>query len=251
MAFFSNPKKKTLKRQPICSVVIAAAGTSNRMEGKDKLFHELHGAPVIAHTLMAFQKCDLIDEIILVAREDRFETLGETCKKFDIEKVDKIIIGGNTRLESVQNGVFAVSKNAGIIAIHDGARPCVDEKIIKNTIETAAKHHAAAPAVPVSSTIKRVKANRILETVEREDLVEIQTPQIFVAEVIKTALANAFKKGIDITDDCKAVELIGFPVYITEGSRNNIKITSKEDLLIAEAILRKQSEVVCRIATDQ
>ena len=237
MPFVSTLRKMRSGKIPSCTVVIAAGGCSERMNGEDKLFVEIQGAPVLAHTLAAFSDCSYIKEIIVVARDTCMERVARICEQFEISKVSKVIVGGPTRLESVMNGVFAVSKKAEIIAIHDGARPCVSPDIIIKAIETAAKHHAAAPAVPISSTIKRVQGDIVKETVERDNLFEIQTPQVFAASLIKAALTNANRKSVDITDDCSAVELIGASVHITEGSRCNIKITTQEDLFIAEAII--------------
>jgi len=140
----------------------------------------------------------------------------------------------------VINGVFAVSAKTKLIAIHDGARPCIDIKIIESAINAAAKYHAAAPATQIISTIKRVDNGMISETVSREGLYEIQTPQVFRTEIIKAALTNAAKKSIAITDDCMAAEMIGVRAYIVEGSRDNIKITENKDMQRAESILRRR-----------
>ena len=240
MSLISRMLKKGRERIPPCCAVIAAAGSSERMEGGDKLYTDINGVPVLAHTLGILQKCDLVKEIIVVAREDRIEQVSEICGSCGVNKANKIIVGGGTRLESVLNGVMAVSKNMHLVAIHDGARPCVSPEIIKRTIAAAARHRAAAPAVKASSTVKRVKDGIVTATIDREQLYEIQTPQVFETNLIKAALTNAFNKRADITDDCMAAELIGIPVYVTEGSRNNIKITTREDIVIAEAILRNQ-----------
>jgi len=221
-----------------CSAVIAAAGSSQRMDGEDKLFVEICGMPVLAHTLLAFQRCSEVSEIVVVAREDCLKRVGDICKHYGIDKASKVMKGGATRLESVYKGVFAVSGKSQLIAIHDGARPCIEGPIIKAAIDDAAKHLAVAPGVPVSSTIKKVKDGVVLETVDRESLVEIQTPQVFIAELIKGALTMARDESIEVTDDCKAVELLGVHVHIIEGSRKNIKLTANEDLVVAEAILK-------------
>ena len=241
MSFTSSLKKIRQDRVPVCSAVIAAAGASQRMSGEDKLFIEIDGAPVLAHTLAAFQNCGYISETIIVVRDDMTERVIAICEQFGITKAAKLIIGGPTRLLSVLNGVYAVSEKAGLIAIHDGARPCIDPGTIERAILSAAKYNAAAPAVPVSSTIKRVRDGTVTETLDREDIFEVQTPQVFTAELIKAALTNACNRSIDVTDDCKAVEIIGAAVRITEGSRNNIKITTSEDVIIAEAILKAGS----------
>ena len=230
-------RKWRLGKTLSCSVVIAAAGISRRMEAGDKLFILINGEPVLIHTLKAFQSCKLVNEIIVVVSEENLERVAGLCKEYSIGKATNVIIGGQTRLASVFNGVYAASKKADLIAIHDGARPCVDQNLISSAINTAAKHHAAAPAVPVNSTLKNVMDNRIINTVDRDNIFEVQTPQVFNAAVIKAALTNATRKSIEITDDCKALEIIGFPIRITEGSPLNIKLTTKEDIRIAEAIL--------------
>ena len=207
------------------------------MGGRDKLFIEIGGIPVIIHTIMSFSRCDYIDEIIVVVRGDSLEKVVALCKEYNILKVTKVMVGGDTRLESVINGVLAVSWKSELIAIHDGARPCVDNRIIEKTVLKATKRHAAAAGVSVNSTLKRVKSNVILETIDRQNMIEIQTPQTFNADLIKAALKKAKKDNPSITDDCMAAELLGVPVYVTEGSRNNIKITTNEDIVIASAIL--------------
>lgn len=228
------------KKDRFCSAVIVAAGSSKRMGSEDKLFVEICGAPVLAHTLMSFQKAEGVDEIIVVAREDCLERVGGICRAFGIGKAAKIMVGGDTRLDSAISGAFAASGKAKLIAIHDGARPCVSADVIESAIGAAGKRHAAAPGLAVSSTLKRAKDGIIAETVDREGLFEIQTPQVFAAEIIRAALTNARKKGVAVTDDCRAAELIGAPVHMTEGSRSNIKITTREDLVVAEAILRSR-----------
>ena len=240
MAFISTINKMRSGKIPSCSAVIAAAGSSLRMGGEDKLFISINGAPVLAHALSAFQKCRYIDEIIIVTNEKNIGRTGDICKKFGISKASKIIIGGETRLVSVMNGVFAVSGKAKLIVIHDGARPCTEQTVIERTIETAAKYHAAAPAAAISSTVKKAENNIVVETIDREGLFEIQTPQVFAAALIKAALTKAFKKSIEVTDDCMAVELLGATVHITEGARSNIKLTTNEDVMIARAILAQK-----------
>ncbi|MCL2124387.1 MAG: 2-C-methyl-D-erythritol 4-phosphate cytidylyltransferase [Oscillospiraceae bacterium] len=231
---------KRSKNAPACTAVIAAAGSSRRMGGGDKLFAELHGAPVLAYTLMAYQKCALIDEIIVVARADALTDVSALCEKYRITKAVKVIVGGETRLLSVLNGIYAVEEKAELVAIHDGARPCVDSATIIRAIEAAMRHHAAAPAIPVSSTVKRARDGIISETVDREGLYEMQTPQVFDKDLIKAALTNAKNKSVDVTDDCQAVEMLGCPVHITEGTRENIKITTSSDLRVAEAFLAER-----------
>ena len=237
--------KKFLSRVvnvPPCSVVVAAAGSSARMGGIDKLFLEIGGIPVLAHTLRALAGCRSIREIIVVTREEEVEKVAEMCAGHQITKISKIIAGGATRMESVYNGVLQVSPEAELIAIHDGARPFVTENLIALVVEAAAKYNAAAPAVPVTSTVKQAKNGMVVKTIDRSELFEIQTPQIFTAELIKAALQNAVDQSLYITDDCMAVEALGCPVKLTSGSRENIKLTTKADIIYAEALFsRRQS----------
>lgn len=245
MSFVSKVAREVLRyissregRAPTCSAVIAAAGYSERMNGEDKLFLEVCGAPVLAHTLAVFQKCGFIDEIIVVARPDRLSEVGELCRAYGASKVSKIIAGGGTRLDSVLNGLLAVPGDSQYIAIHDGARPCVTEDIVNCAIAAATRYHAVAPAVQIGSTVKRAIGGVVTETIDRENLFEIQTPQVFVTDLIKAALSNAKDKAANVTDDCMAAELLGIPIYLLEGSRSNVKITTDDDLSLVEAILQ-------------
>lgn len=224
------------KKKAICSVVVAAAGSSARMEGTNKLFIEIGGKPVLAHTLTALNKCKEVSEIIIVTRRDDMNTVAQLCTTYKVTKISKIIIGGSTRLESVFLGVQQVAKDSLLIAVHDGARPFVTESLVSNTVGAALRFSAAAPAVPVTSTIKMAKNGMVEKTIERDNLFEVQTPQIFVADLLKGALQNAINKSLYITDDCMAVEAIGCPVKLTDGSRENMKLTTVADIAYAEAV---------------
>jgi len=234
LSLFTNYKSK---KPPNCTVVIAAAGSSVRYKGEDKLLLSVAGKPVIMHAIEAFERCKLINEIIVVTSHDKVELISEMCADYALTKVKIVIKGGETRLESVLNGVYAASKKSKLIAIHDGARPCISSEIIEEIIKKAAVYNAAAPGVQITSTVKRVIDGVITETVDRDSLIKIQTPQIFRAEIIKAALSNAKRKQLEITDDCMAVEAIGVPVRVVEGSRKNIKITTPDDLQLAQQYL--------------
>lgn len=230
-------QKSNVGKKPFCSVVVAAGGSSARMEGQNKLLLELNGMPVLAHTLTALNKCREISEIIVVTRESDMAVVAQLCVTHKVTKLSKIILGGQTRLASVYNGVQHVSPASKLIAVHDGARPFVTEQMVTMTVETALKYFAAAPAVPVTSTIKQVKNGMVLKTIDRENLFEVQTPQVFIAELLKGALQNAIEKSLYITDDCMALEAIGCTVKLTEGSKENLKLTTVTDVAYAEAIL--------------
>lgn len=223
------------KAPPKCAVVVAAAGSSTRM-GRDKLLLTLRGVPVLVHSLRVFDACDAVEEIVLSVRPESLEAAAALVREYGIKKAAKIVAGGKTRPESVHNGVLAVRRDIPYIAVHDGARPFVTEAILLDALRAASEHQAAAAAVPIVSTVKRAEGGLVRETLSREGLYEIQTPQVFQAELLKAALARALELNLPITDDCMAVEALGCPVYLTEGSRENIKLTTEADLPLAEAI---------------
>ena len=236
-------KAVQLKRKlahPYCAAVVVAAGSAARMEGTDKIFAILDRLPVICRTLDAFERCDLIDEVVVVAREDTIERMSRLCPAYP--KARMVVPGGATRLGSVLAGVQAVSSEAKLIAVHDGARPLVPVEVITKTAAKAAKFAAAAPAIPVKDTIKVSTDGTVQQTPDRRTLYAVQTPQIFDADLLRAALQNALDKQLAITDDCSAVEAIGMTVQLTDGSEENIKITTPLDLELAEAILRRRKQ---------
>ena len=232
--------KKTV--EPHCSAVIVAAGSSERM-GSDKLMMKLGELPVLVRTLKAFQASPLVDEIIVVTKMEKLQEIADLCKEYGIEKVNRVIAGGRTRTESALAGVSEVQPAAKLIAIHDGARPLVTEDLILRTVHAAAEHMAAAPAVKCVDTLKAVDENGcMIGTVDRETTVRIQTPQVFRAEIIKGALTKAVEKGIMLTDDCAAAEMMGVHAKTVLGDEDNIKITTPRDLLFAAEILKERGE---------
>lgn len=233
-----RPKPKS----PHFSAVIVAAGNSQRM-GNDKLMAELGGKPVLARTLMAFQKSEYVDEIIVVTRVDRIEEIADLCKKYNIDKASKVICGGATRTESALAGVSEVQAKARLIGIHDGARPLVSQAVIERTAVAARDYLSAVPAIRSTDTLKKIDENGVVvDAVDRECTVRIQTPQIFAADYIKGALTNAMNKGVALTDDCSAMEAMGVKTHVVEGDENNIKLTTPRDMIFAEAILRERGE---------
>lgn len=237
-----NLFKKSEKKEPHCSAVIVAAGSSQRM-GSDKLMMKLGEIPVLARTLKAFQSSPLVDEIVVVTRLDKLQEIADLCKEYGIDKVSRVIAGGKTRTESALAGVSEVSSSAKLIAIHDGARPLVTADVILRTVYAAAEHMAAAPAVPSVDTLKAVDAEGcIIGTVDRETTLRIQTPQIFRAELIKGALTKAVEKGMTLTDDCAAAEMMGVRTKTVLGDEDNIKITTPRDMLFAAEILKERGE---------
>ena len=232
-------RKKQRQSGPACAAVVAAAGSSTRM-GEDKLMLPLGEEPVILHTLRALELCPYVEEIVVVTREQLIVPLGELCRDYQLGKVRKIVLGGDTRTQSVRLGTLEVSEQAELIAIQDGARPLVSQQVLEQVILTAARCGAAAPAVPVKDTIKRAENGVVLETPERSQLFAVQTPQVFEAGLIRAALHKVLEDGAEITDDCSAVERLGMKVVLTQGADENIKITTPADLAVAEAFLSRR-----------
>ena len=236
-------RSRRKKERPRCAAVIVAAGSGQRMQGVDKIMTELAGAPVIVHTVRAFEESPCIDEIVVVARRDQVETMERLLEKHGFTKIRAVVPGGETRVESVENGLRAISRDMELVAVQDGARPLVTEEIIARTVERAAQCHAAAPAVPVKDTIKEIdRQGKVLSTPDRASLRAVQTPQVFQRDLLLAAWEKARQTGKSHTDDCGAMEAFGVPVYLTEGSEENLKITTQLDLYLAEYILKRRNQ---------
>ncbi|MGL4731798.1 MAG: 2-C-methyl-D-erythritol 4-phosphate cytidylyltransferase [Clostridium sp.] len=220
-------------------VIVLAAGKGKRMgANKNKQFLEIDNKPILYHTLMAFNQNELIDEIILVSAKEEIEYCKkEVVEKYNIEKVKKIVAGGKERQNSVLNGINQL-ENCEIVLIHDGARPFVDDEIIKNSIVYAKKHGACACGVTPKDTIKIKDENGIsVETPDRNNLFAVHTPQSFKYDIITECHRKISQENIAVTDDTMVVEHYGYKVFLYEGSYKNIKITTPEDLLLAEKII--------------
>lgn len=241
-------KQSEIKR-PVCTALIAAAGIASRMEGRDKLFCILGDRPVLAGTLGVFQLCPAIDHIVVVARREKQRDIEKLCAQFGITKLYSVVAGGETRTRSVALGLSALPGHTKLVAIHDGARSFVTLEVIEKTVSLAAITGAAAAGVRVKDTLKRTEGGVITDTPDRSLYWSIQTPQVFDSDLIRRAHAEAAALGIEATDDCALVERLGHKVYISEGSYKNIKITTPEDLICAQALLEKGEEPVmkCRI----
>lgn len=231
------------------SVVIAAAGLSSRMKTKvNKQFLNINSKPVLAHTLEAFSNCEEVDEIVLVTQEIELENCKKNIvEKYSIGKIKEIVIGGATREESVYNGLKKVSADTDIIISHDGARPFIKENHIIESIRVALDTGACILGVPVKDTIKVVEAGSVERTPKRDRLWAIQTPQTFKKNIIIEAYENAKRLGLSGTDDSSLVEYMGLDVKIIMGDYNNIKITTLEDMLIANSIVNNQEEIMSKI----
>ena len=207
------------------------------MEGIDKVLAPLGGVPVLVHTLRAFQQCPRITQVVVVTREDLLVEVADLCRDFALTKVTKVVKGGKERIHSVQAGLQEVREDAELIAIHDGARPLLPPDVLEEVLQTAARTGAAAPAVPVTDTVKRAQDGLAVETVDRSTLFAVQTPQVFQADLIRAAVHKALEDGEVLTDDCAAVERLGMKVSLTRGSRENLKLTTPFDLVVGEAVL--------------
>jgi 2-C-methyl-D-erythritol 4-phosphate cytidylyltransferase len=224
--------------------VIVSAGLGHRFqEGTKKQFLPLSGKPVLARALDPFEASPLIRSICLVVgREDMEYCLREIVEKYRYGKISKTVPGGKTRQESVKNGIDALPADSDIISIHDGVRPFVTKEMIEDSIHGARRLEAVVMAVPVKDTIKMTRPDgTVLQTLERDSLWQVQTPQTFQAILIREAYQRAEKDGFAGTDDAALVERLGAKVHVLRGSYANIKITTPEDLILAHFILQ-QSE---------
>ena len=234
-------KKK--KAPPFVTAIIPAAGASRRMGGGNKLLMELEGVPVLGRTLLALEHCEIIREIIIAASEDNIVTYAELGKNLGITKLTKVVKGGDTRQESVYKAALEADPQAKYLAVHDGARPLVTTEVVENACKGAFLHTCAAAGVKVHDTIKKVdSSDHVEQTMDRECLRAMQTPQVADKNLLLAALKNALDQGIAVTDECAALELLGARPVITEGSFENIKITTPVDLQFARAVLEGREQ---------
>ena len=233
---FTKPARKLLPLK-YCGAVIVAAGSASRMGGIDKVMAPLKGEPMILRTVRNFQECDAVSEIVIVTREDLIVPISNLCK--NMPKVKAVVVGGKSRQESVHLGLNAFSDKVKLAAVHDGARPLITWQVIDRVIRAANTYGAAAPAIPVKDTIKVVEGRLVESTPDRSKLFAVQTPQVFDFDLLRGALKKAEQEGAQVTDDCSAVELMGFKVKIVEGDERNLKVTTPMDLKIAELLLEE------------
>ena len=224
------------------SAVIVCAGNSTRMGGINKILLPLGNRLVIGVTMQAFQACESISEIIIVARDSDIPEIIKEAENAGITKLKECTTGGNTRQESVINGIKKISKDSQLVAVHDGARPLIKPEHIEKAIKDAKVFGGATLGVPVKDTIKVVDDGIITDTPPRKSLYITQTPQIFKRNLYFEGIDFALEHGLDFTDDCQLVEAIGGKVYMTTGDYTNIKITTPEDIKIAETLLKMRDE---------
>ena len=222
------------------SAIIVAAGQGTRMRSTvDKLFLELAGCPVVAHTWRRFETAECIREIVIVVRDGSQSAFDKLAAHHAFKKPFRLVVGGKERQDSVWNGLEALSPGAEIVAIQDAARPCTSRALIAATVAAAREMGAAVAAQPVTDTIKESHdGKRIERTLDRTRLWAVQTPQTFRVEIIRRALSEVRRRGLVVTDDTAACELIGQPVQLVVRPEPNPKVTRPDDMPYVEAILR-------------
>ncbi|MFA5339833.1 MAG: 2-C-methyl-D-erythritol 4-phosphate cytidylyltransferase [Candidatus Omnitrophota bacterium] len=224
------------------AAIVAAAGKGERLKSKvHKPFVALGKDPILLHALRVLDNSNLVGEIIVVAHQADLPKARLLLKKAKLKKFKEIVAGGKRRMDSVKNGLSAVSEDADYVIIHDGCRPFIDNKMISSVLGAAETFGAAIAAVPVKPTIKEVeKGNFVAATLKRETLVDVQTPQAFRKDLLLRAYDKAFAEGAEgaeATDDSALVERMGIKVKVVDGSYKNIKITTQEDLRYAKMLM--------------
>ena len=221
----------------LISAIIAAGGQGTRFNSdRPKQFLELLGKPVIIHTLERFERCDAIDEIVLVLPDDEINAFVPIAERSGLKKLKRIVVGGVTRAESVRSGLDAVDASSEIVAVHDGARPLVTSAEIAAVVETAASTGAACLVTAVTDTVKTVEDGVVTGTVDRLTLRRALTPQAFKYDILRRAFDGA-ELGENVTDECFLVEKLGVAISAVEGDPRNIKITRPDDIVVGEAYL--------------
>ncbi len=236
--------KRFRKEEPplSCAAVIVAAGSAQRM-GFDKMTVMLDGQPVLVRAANAFEQCPLVDEIVVVTRSDRLEEIADLCSQYSLSKVTAVVCGGKTRTESALAGVMALKKDCRLTAIHDGARPLVSQRVIEECIKRASVQYAAVPVLKSKDTLREVDEDGNVKCLcDRDRIVRIQTPQVFLTDILKGALSDAVSRGMVFTDDAEAVQRMGLKIQTVEGDEENLKLTTPDDLQLARGILEQRRE---------
>ena len=216
------------------SVIIVAAGNSSRMEGVKKQFLKIGGVPVVIRSARKFQQIDEVGEIVIVTGKEDISYTEQLVKQYGVKNT-VVTQGGNSRQQSVLSGLSCCNQKNDLVAIHDAARPFVRLEEIQQVFQMAKKYGAATLGAPVKDTIKIVEDGIIQFTPSRSSLYLTQTPQVFEMELYKKAVERAQQNHWDFTDDCQLIEQYGFPVHIVTASYTNIKITTPEDIVLAES----------------
>ncbi|MBQ8338068.1 MAG: 2-C-methyl-D-erythritol 4-phosphate cytidylyltransferase [Oscillospiraceae bacterium] len=225
------------------SIIIAAAGSASRMQGLDKLMYKIGGREVFMYSVLAFDNSKCTDKIVVVTSEDKLNRVQACLDSANLRVPYEVVLGGDTRQKSITNGLNACLDTSNCVIIHDAARPMITPELIDRVYEEAIINDkmAATLGVKVKDTVKQVSSDETIEfTPDRSALRIAQTPQIFEMSLYKLALSEAVKNNKDYTDDCQLVEAIGRRVYVVEGDYKNIKITTPEDLILAEVYLKER-----------
>lgn len=219
-------------------VVVTAAGLSRRMGGGNKLLLPLRGVPVLVHTLRVFQDLPEVDEIVVSAPPGQEEEYAGLFREHGLDRVRHVVPGGSQRQHSIHEALVALEGNPGdVVAVHDGARPLITPTLVRRLVSGLEGWDGAIPGVPVKDTIKRVDhEGQVLETLTRAELVAVQTPQVFRLVRLLDAYSRALQRGHLGTDDASLVEWAGGRVRVMEGDYRNLKITTAEDLVLAEGL---------------
>ena len=245
MDLIETYKRLKKEEKPLtCGAVVLGAGSAQRM-GFDKMTVMLDRQPVLVRAVNAFQLSPLIEEIVVVTKTDRIEEIADLCRQYNLTKVSAVVCGGKTRTESALAGVMALKKDCRLTAIHDGARPLVSQALIEACIRKASIQYAAIPVVRSTDTLRGIDEKGALTGIyDRDKIVRVQTPQVFQTELVKGALSDAVQKGLTFTDDATAVERLGMIIQAVEGEEDNLKLTTPQDLVIAQGILERRKEAV-------
>lgn len=227
------------------SVIIAAAGIAQRMKGKEKILCKICGREVLSYSILAFANAKCTDKIVVVTAQDKIDTVKEILSSLKLSLPTVVCVGGKDRQESVMRGLEHCDENSSCVMIHDAARPMIEsdkiELLYKKVIGENLK--AAALGVAVKDTIKAIDdKGRVVSTPPRKSLFAVQTPQGFEMSLYRTAAEKAIAENKSYTDDCQLVEAMDVPVYMIEGSYENIKITTPEDLITAENFLKERQK---------
>ena len=226
------------------TAIIVAAGDSRRM-GFDKLFTAIAGKPVIAHTISAFQRANSVNEIIVVAREDRQDEIKTIVRDRRSDKVRSIVPGGKHRQDSVRAGLDQLDSATRWVAVHDAARPLITPEQIERVFQQCANHGAAALAEPINDTLKRADSDLLVSgSVDRDQLYAMQTPQIFERQLLEDAYRAVCAENIFVTDEVSAVERMGRKVVLVVNGDFNFKITYPRDLPLADFVLKQRMDSV-------
>ncbi len=224
------------------AAIIVAAGTGQRFGNAGKSFARIAGKPMAWWSLTAAAAAPAVDELVLVCGTHSLDVATGLLEQLDTEKPVRLVLGGARRQDSALAGIDATSDSVDVVAIHDAARPLVDANLFEAVIAAARDHGAAITAVPVSDTIKRVAGQYVLETIPRQDLVSVQTPQAFGKRLLLNAFAQSGHIDSTVTDEASLIEQMGQAVVIVPGSPANLKVTYPDDLAVVEALMRARME---------